>query len=701
MKQFFFSLIFLVAASIVGVVVVRPHWIWQGAESLGLNIGGDAVAKESNRAENDERQAEHLQRFLNQYPQTGQRELREAPRFHEVDAHPVPSFHPVQPLSVRNDATEISQPGVIQVSATVPVTMPSTMTENGNLSTDPPDFPPYVVAEPTSVEGMASTHPETPPAPKANLPADFDDSAGFATSGQASTPMPVPTTASPISIEPVVATPKEVTQESPPLLAQNPLPIAATADEPIEDVFLQALNPQSATSMPAVLPTSIAPSASTLPQTNPQSAPVVVVDPFAAQLAASPAIAASTAPSMQTVTPVPSPAAPPITVPGVVPTTITPPLVQPALSAPTVANLGPPMGLQTGPQYPISPPVLIESQPVLGTEMVARVGTEIIMMCDILPQLRRAALRVYNEQVNKTPPEQRHLFPPEEKDKFVEMVVETQYANFLEEQIQVAMVINDFSLSRSREEFEMTLEQIGSQFEKAAVPVMLKEFGLEKMSELRDFLHTELGSSWERERMLWIRNVLAEEWIRNSVAAASSECTYDEMHEYYTANIAQYTTPARAQWQEICVYFAKHATEQEAMNQMIWMGNQVADGASFEEMAKQHSEGFTADKGGFWDWTGPGSLSSPVLEQAIFSQPVGLLSPQILKSDRGFHIIRVVQREEQKAKPFQEVQSDIRRKILQQRSQKNREDYVTMLKRKYPVQIYREKIDLKAFARKE
>ncbi len=388
-----------------------------------------------------------------------------------------------------------------------------------------------------------------------------------------------------------------------------------------------------------------------------------------------------------------SPNQPAVTPPVAAPPTIPqhdvfpPATVSSPAPAPTVPDLGP--------QYQINPPTIIEEKPVLGTEMVARVGTEVIMMCDIQPQLRRAALRAFEEQLEGIPEEQRKQVPVEEKDYFINMVIQTHYPALLQEQIHVALVFNDFTMFQGREGQAMFEKKLGEEFDRTEVPKMMKEFGVEKMSELKDFLRKELGSSLDRERMLWVRSRIAQEWIRHSVATASGECTYDEMYEYYTEHIDQFTTKARAQWRELCVYTSNHPNEKAAFDRIAWMGNQVAAGASFEEIAKQHSEGFTSAKGGLWDWTSPGSLSSAELDKAVFSQPVGQLSPQIIKTERGFHIIQVVQRDEQKAKPFKDAQPDIRQRIEMQRMQKNQEEYFSELKQKYPVRIHKEKIQFK------
>jgi peptidyl-prolyl cis-trans isomerase SurA len=236
-------------------------------------------------------------------------------------------------------------------------------------------------------------------------------------------------------------------------------------------------------------------------------------------------------------------------------------------------------------------------------------------------------------------------------------------------------------------------EKMGEEFDRNEVPEMMKEFNVDNIAALKKYLETKLGSSLERERRLWIKEQIVRQWISMSVQRATAECTHDEMREFYEKNMELFTTPAKARWQEMVVFFSSHSTEQEALHKIRWMGNQVAGGAPFEEIAKANSDGFTASKGGLWDWTSKGSLSSTELEQAVFSQPIKQLSPAILRSDTGFHIVRVLERQEVTVVSLPEAQGTIREKIRNQRAQRYQAEYFADLRRRFPMIIVKERID--------
>ena len=355
-----------------------------------------------------------------------------------------------------------------------------------------------------------------------------------------------------------------------------------------------------------------------------------------------------------------------------------PPVTQPIL---------PPHGtLQT-------PAVLIEDVPVYGTEMVARVGTQVILMGDILPKLRRAAQALIAENFKRMSEEDRAKVAPGEVEQVINMFIESHYPEFLQEQILVALVFNDYAISKSKAEKDFLNEKMGEEFDRAEIPELMKEFNVDNVAALKKYLETQLGSSLDRERRLWIREQIVRQWIGLSVQRATGECTADEMREFYEQNKEMFTSSAKVRWQEMVVLLSHYGTEQEALNKIRWMGNQVAGGAPFEEIAKAHSDGFTASKGGVWDWTEKGSLTSAALEQAMFSQPIGQLSSAIIRSDKGLHIIRVLERKEVNVVSFVEAQGTIREKIRNQRVQRYQAEYFSDLRRRFPAVVVKERID--------
>lgn len=90
-------------------------------------------------------------------------------------------------------------------------------------------------------------------------------------------------------------------------------------------------------------------------------------------------------------------------------------------------------------------------------------------------------------------------------------------------------------------------------------------------------------------------------------------------------------------------------------------------GANFEDLAKKYSEDdATKPKGGDLGWIVEGQ-TVPEFQQAAFSLPKGSIS-DLVKTQYGFHIIKVIDHEEAHTKSLDEVRSQILPVLLDQKS---------------------------------
>lgn len=67
--------------------------------------------------------------------------------------------------------------------------------------------------------------------------------------------------------------------------------------------------------------------------------------------------------------------------------------------------------------------------------------------------------------------------------------------------------------------------------------------------------------------------------------------------------------------------------------------SQIEAGASFEAMAKEHSDCPSSAQGGDLGWFGKGQMVKP-FEEAAFSQPANTVGAPV-KTAFGFHLIKV------------------------------------------------------------
>src|SRR6202008_2536616 len=90
---------------------------------------------------------------------------------------------------------------------------------------------------------------------------------------------------------------------------------------------------------------------------------------------------------------------------------------------------------------------------------------------------------------------------------------------------------------------------------------------------------------------------------------------------------------------------------------------QVKKGGKFEDLAKKYSEDpGSKDKGGDLSWITQGQ-TVPEFERTAFSLSPGQVS-DLVKTQYGFHIIKVLEKQTAHTKPFEEVKDAIRTPLL-------------------------------------
>lgn len=104
------------------------------------------------------------------------------------------------------------------------------------------------------------------------------------------------------------------------------------------------------------------------------------------------------------------------------------------------------------------------------------------------------------------------------------------------------------------------------------------------------------------------------------------------------------------------------------------------DGKSFEELATAHSDCPSKAQGGSLGEFGRGQMV-PEFEEAAFSQKVGEVGEPI-KTQFGYHIIKVTEKKEAKKMPYAEVQEELATNLFEQAKGEEVKSYLTELRNK-------------------
>ncbi len=239
-------------------------------------------------------------------------------------------------------------------------------------------------------------------------------------------------------------------------------------------------------------------------------------------------------------------------------------------------------------------------------------------------------------------------------------------------------------------------KRVDEQFEEDQVKKLMKAMKIESRTELEKKLLA-TGSSLEQQRRTFFERSLAFQWAKSS-AKVEGEVSHNDMVAYYEDHLKDYEKPARARWEQLSVNFEQFPNKQAAYAALAKMGNDVMTGAPWADVARAASQGSTAREGGKWDWTTQSSLASKVLDQALFTLPVGTLSP-ILEDERAFHIVRVVEREEAGRTPFRDAQVKIKEEIEKQRQNAAMQEYLARLRKETRVwTVFDDPVNMQQFA---
>ncbi len=293
-------------------------------------------------------------------------------------------------------------------------------------------------------------------------------------------------------------------------------------------------------------------------------------------------------------------------------------------------------------------------------------GTEVILAADVMggvPQLIEANKGRMSEA---------------ELRKQIDKVLQGRLKNAIE----MKLLWLDAKRTIPEEAYTPLKRRISEHFETKEVPRLIEQAKVANRHELDQVLRT-MGSSVDKRKRDFIQMAVAREWLREQ-SKNKREVNLDDIRAYYEEHGEEFDHIARARWEELMVRFSEHPTKAAAYQAIAAMGNQVLSGQAFAEVAKAQSQGSTAPDGGQWEWTTQGSLAAETVDRVIFGLPVGQLSP-IIESDRGYHIVRVVERQDAYRTPFPEAQAKIRSRLAESGKEVRGQAFLARLKKEIPV----------------
>src|SRR5437899_5524407 len=145
----------------------------------------------------------------------------------------------------------------------------------------------------------------------------------------------------------------------------------------------------------------------------------------------------------------------------------------------------------------------------------------------------------------------------------------------------------------------------------------------------------------------------------------SLQVSDDVLKQQYMTSIQQYQVPNRVHVEHILFMTVgkTDAEVEEIRKKAEDVLKQIKKGGKFEDLAKKYSEDpGSKDKGGDLSWITQGQ-TVPEFEKTAFSLSPGQVS-DLVKTQYGFHIIKVLEKDTAHTKPFEEVKDSLRAPLL-------------------------------------
>ncbi|MGA8221666.1 MAG: peptidylprolyl isomerase [Candidatus Acidiferrales bacterium] len=289
---------------------------------------------------------------------------------------------------------------------------------------------------------------------------------------------------------------------------------------------------------------------------------------------------------------------------------------------------------------------------------------------------------------------------PEEETERIKQILPTAFAGdqwlkdryAQEVQQRAGMTVEDFEtfllnnmlLEKFRalvvDGIDVTPSEIEREFRRRNEKVQI-EYALVKPTELAPAIHptdSELTAFYTKNASRYqVAEKRSARYALLDIAKlrARTQVPDSDLRAYYNAHLDDYKVQNRVHVEHILFKTVgkTDAEVAEIRQKAADVLNKAKKGGNFEDLAKKYSEDdSTKPKGGDLGWIIEGQ-TVPEFQQAAFSLPKGSIS-DLVKTQYGFHIIKVLDRETAHTKSFEEVRDSILPILLDAKVQKDADD---------------------------
>ena len=179
-----------------------------------------------------------------------------------------------------------------------------------------------------------------------------------------------------------------------------------------------------------------------------------------------------------------------------------------------------------------------------------------------------------------------------------------------------------------------------------------------------------------------------EEFIKKKFAD-KTVVPESEIKAYYDSNPQYFQQPEQVRASHILIKVEPDAKEEDkaaALGKIKDVQKKLKEGAKFDALAKEYSEGPSKDKGGDLGYFRRGQMVKPFEEKAFSLKP-GEVS-DVVETQFGYHLIEVVDVKPASVVPFSEVKERIQKFLQQQKTQAEMFKYIDELRKSAKIETF-------------
>ncbi len=176
-----------------------------------------------------------------------------------------------------------------------------------------------------------------------------------------------------------------------------------------------------------------------------------------------------------------------------------------------------------------------------------------------------------------------------------------------------------------------------------------------------------------------VNKYIQEKIVKNIIV------TPEEVGKYYAENPEQFHHPDLVRTSHILILSGETAAQNSMAKQRAEsLLQRVNKGEDFAKLAKEYSMDTSASRGGDIGFNSRESLS-PEFGEAAFSVPMG--GAKIVKSQYGYHIIKVTGKKEEGLYTLEEIREQLRTLLVNQKAQVEQTKLINQLREKANIEI--------------